>query len=282
MSSKDRRIIPCYNIPTSLVDSFRDEKIIIRSKSASELVGSLAEVDRDQLAYLQLLSVEDAAPLSKLSESVSLDLVMQSESDFSHLYRFAELGKFHPVRVTVPLSRGCTRTVKLALSLDFPVRLQVARLDDTLVDELTRILEYYLHHRTASQPIDFFHGVLTANYLNQAVTIWDIQEENPAYYRYVTESGKIEFPRPFSESYRPDDGACFLDDYKMQLLLEQGDCSACLFFSTCLGYFKIPDKHFDCRRVKKLFQMIKDASTELKSSLRDFDSQSAEGVVNPR
>jgi hypothetical protein len=282
MSSKGSSVPPCYNIPVSLVDSFRNERVVIRSKNASELVESLAEVGQDQLVYLQLLSVGDAATLSKLSEPVRLDLVMQAESEFSCLYRFAELGKFHPIRVTVPLSLGCTRTVKLAVSLDFPVKLHVTRLDDMLVDELTGILEYYLHHRTASQPIDFFHSVLTAFYLNQAVTVWDIQEDNPSLFRYVTESGRIEFPRLLSTSYGPKDGTCFLDDYKMQLFLEQGDCSACLYFSICLGYFKIPDKNFDCKGVKKLFQMIKDVSTELKDSLSDFDSQSMEGVVNPQ
>jgi hypothetical protein len=282
MSSKGIRVAPCYNVPASLVDSFRNEKVVIRSKNAAELVHSLAEVGQDRLVYLQLLSVEDAATLLKLSEPVLLDLVMQADSEFSYLYRFAELGKFHPIRVTVPLSPGCTRTVKLAISLDFPVKLHVTRLDDTLVDELTGILEYYLYHRTASQPIDFFHSVLTAFYLNQAVTVWDIQEENPSLFRYVTDSGRIEFPRPLLTTYGPDDGTCFLDDYKLQLLLEQGDCSACLYFSICLGYFKIPDKNFDCKGVKKLFQMIKDACTELKNCLRDFDSQLAEGVVNPQ
>ncbi len=282
MNSKGISITPCYNVPASLVDSFRDEKIIIRSKNALELVNSLAEVGEDRLVYLQLLSMEDAVPLLKLSEPVPLDLVMHGDSEFSHLYRFTELGKLHSTRVTVPLSRGCTRTVKLAVSLDFPVKLHVTRLDDTLVDELTGILEYYLYHRTASQPIDFYHSVLKAFYLNQAVTVWDIQEDNPSLFRYVTESGKIEFPRPFSTSYGTKDGTCFLDDYKLQLFLEQGDCSACLYFSVCLGYFKIPDKNFDCQGVKKLFQMIKDASTELKDSLSDFDSQLVERAENPQ
>ncbi len=282
MSSKGVGVTRCYNIPASLVNSFRDKKVVVRSKNAAELVDSLAEVARDQLIYLQLLSLVDPAPLSKLSEPVQLDLVMQGDSEFSHLYRFAELGKSHPIRVTVPLSQGCARTVKLAISLDFRVKLRLTLLDDTLVDELTGILEYYLHHRTASQPIEFFHSVLMAFYLKQVVTVWDIQEENPSRFRYVSESGRIEFPRPLLTDYGPADGNCFLDDYKMQLFLEQGDCSACLYFSVCLGYFKIPDKNFDCRGVKKLFQMIKDACTELENSLRDFDSQLLEGGVNPQ
>ncbi|WP_169247682.1 hypothetical protein, partial [Candidatus Competibacter phosphatis] len=66
----------------------------------------------------------------------------------------------HPTRVIVPVAPGFGKAVKVAVSLDFAVRLEVEQPEPALIEEMAAVLEFYLHQSTVAQPIEYFHGSL--------------------------------------------------------------------------------------------------------------------------
>ena len=181
--------------------------------------------------------------------------------NFSRLNDFlAPLNTKHPVRVTIPVVPGFTKAVRLAGSLNFAVKLAVTQPDPDLVREMLEVLDYYLHHSTVSQPIEFFHSLLMAFVEEAPLNLWTIQEEDPALFRYITNRGEettsprlagseMELKPPFS-----------LETFIMKLLVEEGECNTCKFLNPCYGYFKWPRKDYVCEGVKALLKTVKMAA----------------------
>jgi hypothetical protein len=46
----------------------------------------------------------------------------------------------------------------------------------------------------------------------------------------------------------------------------------CPFFAYCGGYFKWPRRDYDCAGVKRLFDTLQTAATEVRQALADFDA----------
>jgi hypothetical protein len=258
----------CYNIPVTLLDSFRDESVILRSREVSELLEAAKEISPRNLYYLQLLSLDqDSSGFLKLKEPTLIDLVVDDPREFSLLYQHAELFRTHPVRVTAVASTGITKAVRLAMSLGLPVKLDVVQPERSLVNELLELLDHYLHHTTVSQPMDFFHSLLMAFYLENAATLWEIQEEDPGVFRYITDAGETVISRRLSTSIDPVSAEGFLAAFKSKLL-EQSECGTCPFLTNCAGYFKLPDPGYQCNGTRELLAAIKNAALELK---RDYE-----------
>ena len=267
-----------YNIPASLVDAYEDRRLIVRSHDPAELAAMLAEINPANLYCLQLLSLDaDIGALLLGETSVHLDLVMNSPaSDYPRLYDLAPLNTKHPVRVTIPVVPGFTKAVRLAGSLNFAVKLAVTQPDPDLVREMLEVLDYYLHHSTVSQPIEFFHSLLMAFIEEAPLNLWTIQEEDPALFRYITDRGEETiFPRlagaevgqkpPFS-----------LETFIMKLLVEGGDCNTCKFLNPCYGYFKWPRKDYACEGVKALLKTVKMAAHDLRQDMAAYHRPSGE------
>ena len=134
-----------------------------------QLVEAFSAVPKEKLSSLQVLSMDcDADALLHLSDSVPIDLVLDDPTaDFSRLYRFAELTRRHPVRVTVRAVPGMTKAVKIAQALNFSVKLEVGQPEAPLVDELIALAEYYLRGSTVSSPIEPFHSLFLVIFQRQ-------------------------------------------------------------------------------------------------------------------
>ena len=257
---------PCYNVPAPLVDLFKDHTIVIRSDEPSELVEALARVNRDQLRYVELTSLNgDPNVLWELDQPVPLSLVVDDTAfRFSSLYKFAHgpIKKF-PIRATVPATSGFGKIVKLASSLEFSVKIETTQPPAELVEELIKIFDHYLHNPTVSQPIEFFHSIMNSFFRGNPATIWEIQEEDPSAFQYVTDDGKTVLSRRLQTVEIRETDADFLDGLKSQLLMEGGECRNCSYFSWCLGYFKLPDRQYKCHNVRRLFGSMQESAEAL-------------------
>jgi hypothetical protein len=263
----------CYSIPASLVDSFPDHYLIIRSPDLSELVGCLSKVSRDRVCYVELTSLEgDPDIFLEIDAPLAFNLVLDGTPlKFSSLYKFTgRPQEKHPIRVTVPASPGFGKAVKLAVSLGFPVKIEATQPSPDLIKELMAILDYYLHNTTVSQPIEFFHSMLISFFRSDPVTIWQVQEEDPQIYQYITDNGKTVLSRRLQTIEIHDTDSNYLDNLKSELLLEQGECSTCPYFSRCLGYFKLPDRQFKCHDIRRLLGVIEEAASTLVSDYEKF------------
>ena len=88
-----------------------------------------------------------------------------------------------------PALPGLFKAVKVASALRFPVKLDVGQPEPDTIEALQSVLDFYLHHPSVSQPVEFFHTSLLSFYHQAPVPLWDVQEDDPAYVRYVTDDG---------------------------------------------------------------------------------------------
>jgi hypothetical protein len=267
-----------YNIPALMIDEYRGRPVIVRSHQASELVARVSEEYLKDLVCIQVLSLDgEVNDLIHWGESVPVDIVMRDPAEFPRLYRFADLLENHPVRVSAPVVPGCYKAVKLAVSLNFAVKLVITQQpDQALIEELAQVLDLYLHRPNVSQPVEYFHSTFLAFYHGQATTLWSLQEEDPAMIRYVTDEGKETIsPRLNGFTFGADCGTV-VADYQRALLAEKGECEGCEFWDNCGGYFKWPDKQYHCDGVKSLFRTLKEAAGELQRELKSFDESQGE------
>lgn len=267
-----------YNIPATLVDAYQGRRVIVRSTDPAELAAILAEKNTENLCCLQLLSLTgDIGALLLGRDSVPLDLVMSSpSSDYPQLYDLAPLLSRHPVRVTIPVVPGFSKAVRLASSLNFAVKLEVTEPDSGLVQEMSEVLAYYLHHTTLSQPIEFFHSMLMAFIEEEPLNLWMVQEEDPALFRYITDQGEETISSRFADAGVGQNPSSFFETPITKPLVEEGECTTCEFLNNCYGYFKWPRKDYGCDGVKALLKTVKHASQELKQDLATYHNASGE------
>src|SRR5258705_13912967 len=130
-----------------MVEDYSGRPVIVRSDRASELVVRVPEACLKDLACIQLTSLDhEVDELIHWGVSVPVDIVMQDPVEFPKLYRYADLLENHPVRASIPAVKGCFKAVKLAVSLNFAVKLVITQQPDQLViEELAQILDLYLH-----------------------------------------------------------------------------------------------------------------------------------------
>ena len=180
-----------YNIPATMIEAFRGRDLIVRSHDPAEILQRLLPDDLERMAYLQILGTGGAIdPLMRWGPSIPVDLVVQNlEADLPLLYRYSPLLAERPVRVSVPVVAGFSKVVKLALSLNFAVKLEVSQPEPALIEELLRVATLYLHQSTVSQPVEFIHSIFLAFYNRTPVTLWAIQEEDPAPFSICYRSG---------------------------------------------------------------------------------------------
>ena len=227
-----------YHIPMTLVAAYRGRRVIVRSQDPTALVKVLPESELENLVGVQLLSLTtDADALADWGYAVPVELAMlHPETEFPLLYRHAKLLDKHPLRVAIPVVPGFSKAVKIATSLQFGVKLEVGQPDPATVEELHTVLAFYLHHSSVSQPIEYFHSTLLSFYHRDPVTLWDIQEEDPASLRYITEDGQETIARRFvsgNVGTVAGDLDAFLTDLKAAVLAEEEECSHCEFFANC-------------------------------------------------
>ena len=263
-----------YNVPAALLAAWHDRSTIVRLHNPAVLPTVLATADSENLVYIQLpLSPTTIDELAQWRKPVPLDLVLsEPDQHYPLLYRCSSLLDHCPVRVSIPVTPGFSKAVKLAVSLQFAVKLEITPPEPPLVEELAQVLTLYLHRSTVAQPIEPFHSSLLAFFHQQPVTLWGIQEEDPALFRYITEQGEERLPGRLAGIPAQADSNAFIEMWRRQLLAENSECSGCPFLDYCNGYFKWPERVFCCDGVKMLFGKLQEAATELRQDLATFSA----------
>ena len=262
-----------YNIPAQMVEAYRGRQVIVRSHDPAELVQRLShEADKENVLYVQLLSLNcEVEALSRWAETLPLDLVMRDPArEFPLLYNFSKLQDKHPVRVSISVRPGFVKAVKLALALNFAVKLEVGQPDSALLEEMAEVLDLYLHRTNVSQPVEYFHSTFLSFYHKEPSSLWFIQEEDPEQFRFITDEGEETVSERFAGIYLKDHTGSIVREQPHAPLSGKSECDACEFFACCGGYFKWPDREFSCEGVKTLFGTLEGAAAELKNDLNAY------------
>ncbi|HEY6802309.1 MAG TPA: hypothetical protein VI306_01915 [Pyrinomonadaceae bacterium] len=262
-----------YNIPATLIDSYRSRAVILRSSSPQELLYSLWRADPLEVRFIQLLSpLTDTSVLEGSLENIPIEIVLEDPGEYECLYDFANLVDSHPLRIAIPVVKGFSKAVKLAVSLDYAVKLQVEQPDEFLLLELEAVLDAYLHRSYVRQPIEFFHSLLSSFYREEPSSLWEILEEDPTQLCYVTDDGRETISRRFVGLPQGANLPEFVNRLARQLLAEKTECYNCEFFDRCQGYFKWPDKNYDCEGVKRLLRGLLTATQDVRRDLSNFQT----------
>ena len=270
-----------YNIPAKEIESFRGRNVIVRSAVPSDIVYCLWRVEQNSVRFIQLLNTPyDTSDLEGCGPGVPIEIELKDPAtEFSKLYNYTNLIDSHPVRVAIPALPGFSKAAKVAVSLNFDVKLELGQPDSFLIEELEGVLDFYLHRPNVHQPVEFFHSTLLSFFRNDPVSLWEIAEEDPAHVRYLRDDGQETISKRFVGFQVDGPLDDFVDRYGQELLSEKRECGGCEFFSRCGGYFKWPDKSYDCSGVKKLFRTLKSAAEELRLDLASL--QEAGRVQQP-
>jgi hypothetical protein len=115
-----------HNIPLHRLPDYRMRRLIVRAGEPSALVAALSAEDPTRIVAVQLLSLEaDSEPMNAWMPGLPVELMMADPAaEFPLLYRHVNLLDQHPVRVVIPVRPGFANAVKVALALNFAVRLE--------------------------------------------------------------------------------------------------------------------------------------------------------------
>jgi hypothetical protein len=262
-----------YNIPARMVEAFAGRRVIVRSGDAAELVQHLSQESvLENVLYVQLLSLNgEVDALARWAESLPVDLVMRDPArEFPLLYNFSKLHDKHPVRASIAVRPGFVKAVKLALALNFSVKLEVGQPSPELVEEMAEVLDLYLHRTNVAQPVEYFHSIFLSFYHQEPSSLWFIQEADPEQFRFITDEGEETVSERFAGIYLKDRTGAIVREQAFAPPVKESECDACEFFACCGGYFKWPDKEFVCDGVKTLFGTLEGAAAELRTDLNAF------------
>lgn len=259
-----------YNIPANKVDLYQGSEVIIRSSNAAELAASLSRCDPAKVRFIQLLSTPaDTSPLEGSFYSLPVDIHLSDPAnEYIKLYDYANLLDSHPIRVSIEVVPGFSKAVKLAVSLNFSVKLEVEQPGPELIAELGSVLDLYLHRGSVRQPIEFFHSLLLSFCREEPASLWQIVEEDPSQVCYVNGDGEETISKRFIDQKE-------LQPIRYAELFQRQasssiECSTCIFYERCRGYFKWPDIEYDCAGVKKIFATIESSARELQEDLAAY------------
>ena len=257
-----------YNLPTQQLPAQREGRLIVRAHDPATLIAALEPEDPERVIAIQLLALDsDSEPLNAWAPGLPVELVMGDPAEFPLLYRHTNLLDNHPVRVAIPVAPGFGKAVKVAVALDFAVRLEPGQPDPALIEELTAVLEFYLRQSTVAQPVEYFHSTLLGFYHDEPVPLWVILDESPDRLRFIADEGAE------SLTGRLVGLACTaaadLPTWIDQALATAAECRTCPFLESCGGYFKWPRHDYDCAGVKRVFALLQEAAAELR---RDVES----------
>lgn len=266
-----------YNIPARLIDAYVGKNVIVRSASPSELVYCFWRAEPNTIRFMQLLSTtEDTEVLESVAQAVPVEIVLNDPAvEFQRLYNYATLLDNHPVRISIPVVPGFSKAAKLAVSLNYAVKLEIDQPDADLLGEVQEVLDLYLHRSNVRQPIEFFHSLLLSFYNAEPVTIWQIAEEDPDIVRYINDQGEQTISQKFAGLKVPQVLEAFVNRFGNYQIAEKRECQNCEFFGRCYGYFKWPEPAYSCDGIKQVFRTLSSAADEMKHDLANFEVMGA-------
>ena len=264
-----------YNVPLGLASGYKDCRLVVRTNDPVALADSLAAEPNDEIVLLQLLDI--SAEIDVLATSgygIPVEIVLSDpQTEAAKLYRVMKLQRTHPVRIVIPVVAGFSKAVKVATALHLPIKLEGTQPEPAVIAELSETLDYFLHNKDVSQPIDYLSGLLLAQLHKMPITLWDIQEEDPGSVRYITDENKEVIARA---PYINDAVDSFRLALTERVLSPGAECASCLYFPECAGYFKWPNADFSCDGIKLVFDKLHSAAHELQDDLASFPNSSME------
>lgn len=257
-----------YNIPAHRLPEDREGGLIVRADDPAALIAALEPEDPERVMAVQLLNLDaDSEPLNAWAPGLPIELVMRDPAaEFPCLYRHTNLLDNHPVRVAIAVAPDFGKAVKTAAALDFAVRLEPGQPDPALIEELAAVLEFYLRQPTVAQPVEYFHGVLLGFYHDDPVPLWLILDDNPGIVRYIADDGTESLGGRLAGADLTIAPDADLPDW-IEQTLAAAECRTCEFLKSCGGYFKWPDRDYDCVGVKRVFGLLRAAAAELRRDL---------------
>jgi hypothetical protein len=187
---------------------------------------------------------------------IPLDVVLRDPAtEFSSLYRLADVRIVREVRVTIPVGPGLMKALRLAASLQLRVRLLPGQPTGETLAALGEAAEFYLHDPAVEAPIEFFHSLLAALREGAPVTLWEILEHDPGIYAPAEGDARASLPADFVTTH-------------LASLLERGaECATCPWQNLCAGYFKWPDPTYSCTGIRQLLGRFETAAEEISRDL---------------
>ncbi|HEY2572714.1 MAG TPA: hypothetical protein VGH65_01555 [Verrucomicrobiaceae bacterium] len=243
--------MPLAFLTASQAEEPRAGSCVVMVRTREEFVRWL----RDPTPGVEWLQVEgllgDAEAWAMAAQgpsSLPLDVIVADPAaEYSLLYRLVDTRIVRGVRVTIPAAPGLMKALRLAASLQLPVRLLPGQPSSETLDELTAAARFYLHDPMVDAPVEFFHSLLAACRGMPTGTLWRILEEDPGIFARA-------------ESQNPPD---FVAAHLSQLIGKGAECATCRWQTTCAGYFKWPDPEYACGGVKQLFALFECAAHEI-------------------
>jgi len=205
--------------------------VLVRTRSEFELWLDAETVGLEGLQVEDLLGDPEVwARAAQGSGQLPLDVVVAEPArDFSALYRLADVRLVRPVGITLVAKPGFLKALRLAASLQLPVRLLPGQPDAEGLAELEQALQFSMHDTRVEAPVEFFHSLLASFRGFDQGTLWNILQVNPG--------------------------------------PPQAECACCRYESLCAGFFKHPDPGYNCDGVRKIFAGIESIAEEISRDL---------------
>jgi hypothetical protein len=247
------------SLPTALAENHREGTFVEVVRSREEFFRWIDDPDSglEGLEVVGLLGDREVwARAAQGPGHLPLDIVIVDPAvEFSALYRLVDVRNTRPLRVTLPALPGFLKALRLAASLQLPVRLLPGQPDAATVDGLIEAAEFYLRDPGVEVPVEFFHSVIAAFQGMAEGNLWEFLEQDPAAVP-CRDASEV-------ERHAPD----FVEKRFAELFHQDAECAACRWQPLCAGYFKWPDAGYDCSGVKRLFSTLESAADEMASDL---------------
>jgi hypothetical protein len=259
--------VPIALLPAALAEDERGGQYIVIVQTSGEFSRWLRDPGpgADGLQVEGLISDPEVWALAAQGAvPIPIDVVLSDPaSEFSALYRLVDVRMARPVRVTIPARPGFLKALRLAASLQLPVRLLPGQPGPDVLAELTAAAQFYLHDPMVEAPVEFFHSVFAVFRGMGGGTLWGFLEQDPAVYSIRDAAGRA--------IHAPD----FVATHLARLISQGAECAACPWQTVCAGYFKWPDPAYDCAGVKELFAALEAAAGEITRDLASEESIAA-------
>ena len=247
--------------------------IVVRVTTADD-VAAVARLDRGRL-----VSIEVPPDLAGLDwpDGVPLDVVLDNPArQAAGLYSLNPVARQRPVRVTVPGRPGLARAARVAMALQFPVRLLALQPSPEVLADLEEVLEVYLHGPQTSAPVEFFQSALAWLLRGDAPPAWIALELDPDWFPRagddIAENDRRTGKETDTPIVWPPAQPGFVQARLAGLVDAGGECGDCPFREWCQGLFKWPDAAYDCGGVKRLLARVAESAAQL---ARDIDEAGA-------
>src|ERR1700736_4173209 len=180
-------------LPAALAEGTNDRPFVAVVRTRDELCRWL-ERPIDCLQWIQAEELAGDAEAWALAadgtSEIRFDVILANPaSEFSDLYRLVDVCAVRDGRVSMPALPGFLKALKLAVSLQIPVRILPGQPNFAVLKELMEALKLYLHESMVEAPVEFFHSLLAAMCGAEKGSLWLILEEDPAVFQHYDTEG---------------------------------------------------------------------------------------------